>query len=110
MPPSWIDAINSLKKLEGYRTSAQLLRTLIYPALIKELNSLGLDIELEKIEEEKDAIVHAKVENHKIVYYKYDKNSRNLGWKYRKKKKEWKESVPRRAMERSSLIHRRPLR
>jgi hypothetical protein len=38
------------------------------------------------------------------------KPMRDLGYKKPKRKKEWKASVPRRAMERSSLIHRRPLR
>jgi hypothetical protein len=140
MPKLWINALDNYAKNNGFKNRAVAIRSLFYPAFLEELKLLNPNVNIEPIVERKkiikkpsvpkNGLLHkaGNVNRHKTfssfsnfiierkdtrqTHEKYIEPEpvRDLGYRKPRRKKEWKVSVPRRAMERSSIIHRRPLR
>jgi Arc/MetJ-type ribon-helix-helix transcriptional regulator len=97
MPQLWVKAIKNLIKRGRYKSKCQAIRIMMYPVLVKELERLDPEVKIEPFIEKKKVI--KKLLNPALP--------RNLGYREPRRKKEWKVSVPRRAMERSGINQRK---
>ena len=98
MIKTWDRAFKNLVKRGEYRSRAQAIREMLYPALSRECKFFGIDMELEPIIEHKKLIKEPSLPKRFTVLRNFTVSTpqRDLGYRKPKRKKEKKPSVPRR--------------
>ena len=110
LPKAWNYAFKNLIKRRVYRSRAEAIRKMLYPALLRELKRFNSEIKIEHIIEHKNVIKKPIVPKRFTVLRNFNVSvpKRNLGYRKPKRKKEKKPSVPRRrALERSGINQRK---
>jgi Arc/MetJ-type ribon-helix-helix transcriptional regulator len=109
MIATWDMAFKNLVKRGVYRSRAQAIRKMLYPALLRELKRLRFnpEIKIEPIIERKKVIKKPSLSK-RFSGSEAQAIPRNLGYRKPKRKKEKKPSVPRRrALKRSGINQRK---
>jgi hypothetical protein len=108
MLETWNNAFKNLVKRGIYRSRSHAIRSMLYPALLRELKRFNSEIKIEPIIEHKKVIKKPSLPKRFSVLRNFTVSTpkrrameqhgtvhRNLGYKKPKRKKEKKPSVPR---------------